>query len=107
GFDTVRWLIYIIYMEDYSHDIGADIMDATTIRIDRDTHRQIKDLAAERGCSILQVVRELVKRERQERMLQETNEAYAALREDEHAWAQEQQERAAWDATLGDGLDEQ
>lgn len=82
-------------------------MDATTIRVDRETHRQIKNLAEERGCSIHEVVRELVKREQQEQMLRETNEAYADLREDEDAWAAEQKERDLWDNTLADGLDEQ
>ena len=82
-------------------------MDATTIRVDRETHKQIKDIAEERGCSILEIVRELVKRERQEQMLQETNRVYAALREDEDAWEAEQKDRDLWDNTIADGLDEQ
>jgi AbrB family looped-hinge helix DNA binding protein len=39
------------------------------------------------------------------RWLEETNEAYAALRADSAVWQAEIAERAAWDATLLDGLD--
>jgi AbrB family looped-hinge helix DNA binding protein len=41
------------------------------------------------------------------RWLQETNAAYADLRADPAAWQAELAERAAWDATLMDGLDAQ
>jgi hypothetical protein len=33
------------------------------------------------------------------------NAGYAALRADPQAWAEEQEERKLWDATLMDGLD--
>jgi hypothetical protein len=39
------------------------------------------------------------------RMLEETNRAYAALRADPLAWAEECAERAIWDITLQDGLE--
>ena len=35
-----------------------------------------------------------------------TNQAYAALKADPKAWPQELQERADWEATLKDGLEE-
>ncbi len=41
-----------------------------------------------------------------EELLQKTNEAYAALREDEETWKEELRERALWESTLMDGLEE-
>lgn len=41
---------------------------------------------------------------RRRRFLEEVNAAYAALREDPEAWSEIEEERSAWDATLGDGL---
>lgn len=43
--------------------------------------------------------------ESRQRLLAETNEAYAALRADIKAWKEELQERALWDGTLADGLE--
>ena len=40
-----------------------------------------------------------------ERLLEETNRAYAALRSDPDAWKEERQERTLWDETLSDGLE--
>ena len=42
---------------------------------------------------------------RRQTLLEETNRAYAALRGDPKRWEEEQAERAAWDATLSDGLE--
>ena len=41
---------------------------------------------------------------RREGMLRRTNKAYARLRSDPGAWAEEMRERRDWEATLGDGL---
>jgi hypothetical protein len=42
---------------------------------------------------------------RRQRFLEALNEDFSALRKDPAAWASEQDERAAWDATLADGLE--
>jgi len=42
---------------------------------------------------------------RRQFFLKEVNKAYAALREDPKAWPAVEKERAAWDNTLGDGLE--
>lgn len=39
-----------------------------------------------------------------QRIMEGSNAAYNALRSDPQAWEELQQERTAWDATLGDGL---
>ena len=43
---------------------------------------------------------------RRQTLLEETNRAYATLRGDPEQWKEEKAERAAWDATLSDGLEE-
>ncbi|HET8579650.1 MAG TPA: hypothetical protein VFL31_01510 [Nitrospiraceae bacterium] len=43
--------------------------------------------------------------ESRQRLLAETNQAYAALRADSKAWKEEHQERTLWDGTLADGLE--
>jgi hypothetical protein len=39
------------------------------------------------------------------RMLEQANRAYAALRADPEAWAEELEERRAWEATLADDIE--
>jgi hypothetical protein len=39
-------------------------------------------------------------------LLEESNLAYAALRNDPDLWGEEQAERADWETTLADGLDD-
>jgi hypothetical protein len=43
---------------------------------------------------------------RRKLFLEEVNQAYAELREDQEAWEELESERAAWDSTLADGLPE-
>jgi hypothetical protein len=43
---------------------------------------------------------------KKDEFLDEVNAAYAALRKDSEAWKEEQVERALWDKTLGDGLND-
>ena len=45
--------------------------------------------------------------DRRERILEQGNRGYAALRADPEAWAELQAERDAWDYTLSDGLEEE
>ena len=44
--------------------------------------------------------------ERRKRFLRKANTSYARLRKDPKAWDEELAERALWDATLSDGLEE-
>jgi hypothetical protein len=53
-----------------------------------------------------EVLAEAVDRLWREDLLRRTNEAYAALREDPEAWEDLMRERAEWDSTLLDGLED-
>lgn len=78
---------------------------ATTVRIAPETHSKLKELAEHIGESMPTVLERAVEAYRRQQFLEEANRAYAALRTDPQAWAEELEERRAWDATLADGLD--
>ena len=42
---------------------------------------------------------------RRQKFLQDANRAFAALRKNKSAWADEVKERIAWDRTMSDGVD--
>ena len=80
-------------------------MTTTTVRIDRATAEVLRELATDSGRSIADVMAEAVEALRRQRLLDETNAAYAALRADSDRWNEELAERADWEATLGDNLE--
>lgn len=77
----------------------------TTIRISRRTRDILQALAKQYDSSMQAVLEEAVDLLEGQRLLEATNEAYAALRANPEAWQELQEERAEWDATLSDGLD--
>jgi hypothetical protein len=80
---------------------------STTVRIKLDTSKTLRELAAETGRSMTDVLADAVDAYARQVLLDRTNVAYAALRSDEGSWAEELEEREAWETTLGDGLDDE
>ena len=78
-------------------------MAATTVRLTEDTRDRLRELARATNESMQEVLAKAVEAYRRSWVLEQTNRAYAQLREDPAAWAEVQEERAAWDATLADG----
>jgi hypothetical protein len=76
------------------------------IRVPESTHDILRDLSIETGQSMQELLVEAVDAMRRRRMLEMTNAAYAALRDDPDAWREELAERREWDTTLVDGLEE-
>ena len=76
----------------------------TTIRVSRRTRDMLQTLAEQSGCSVQEVLEEAVELYWGRRLLETTNAAYAALRDDPVAWRELQKERAEWDVILNDGL---
>ena len=81
-------------------------MASTTVRISDQTHRILQELSASTGQSMQSILDTAIEAYRRELFLRDTNAAFAALRADPEAWREELAERAVWDATLGDGLEE-
>ncbi len=76
------------------------------LRINERTKQSLRILAEARGESMARVVEDLVDAARSEQFFAAADAAYRRLREDPGAWGAEADERAAWDATLDDGLED-
>lgn len=78
---------------------------STTIRISRDTHEMLKDLARQQDRSLHDVIETALQAYRQRVMMQEMNEDFTTLKKNKKAWESELKERRLWDNTLSDGQD--
>lgn len=81
-------------------------MPTTTVRITHETSRTLHELAATTGRSKQDVLADAVDAYSRRLLLDRTNAAFAALRADPREWRAELDERRAWEATLGDDLEE-
>lgn len=81
-------------------------MASSTVRIDSSTHKMLQSLSAQTGRKMQEILGEAVELYRRKLLLDKANAAFAALKADSQAWKEEQEERAAWDVTLLDGLKE-
>jgi len=68
--------------------------------------RTLEELAAEANESVDAILSKALAEYRRKRYYDKLNAQFAALRADPEAWREELEERAAWDATLGDGISE-
>ena len=81
-------------------------MAGVTVRVLPETRAQLRALAAQSGESMQTVLARALEAYRRQQFLEQANQAFARLRQDGESWAAEQAERAAWDATLGDDVEE-
>lgn len=81
-------------------------MPTTTVRIDEQTHEKLRTLSCEMSASMQYVLAEAIEAFRRERFLEEANREYARLRADPVVWQELLDERAEWDCTLTDGLED-
>jgi hypothetical protein len=75
-----------------------------TIRIRPETRLKLEGIAKAESTTMTKVLDKVVDAYRRQRMLEETNSAFADLKKDSKLWEQEQKERREWDAAMGDGL---
>jgi predicted transcriptional regulator len=80
-------------------------MASDTVRVKPETHAKLKALAEQTGRPMPEVLEQAVESLRRQRLLEATNRAYAALRDDSKAWKAELAERESWDVTLSDDLE--
>jgi predicted transcriptional regulator len=81
-------------------------MPSTSIRIDEQALAVLRELARRQGQPVRSVLKQAIDSYRREKFLEKANSAFAALRSNPEAWAEERQERDLWDQTAGDGLEE-
>ncbi len=77
-----------------------------TIRVTDETHEALRKLAQEMDEPMEDVLAKAVEAYRRARVLELTNQAYASLKADPQAWQELLDERAEWDVTLSDGLED-
>ena len=77
---------------------------STTIRIPSEMHEELRGFAEEGRSTLTAVLVEALELYRRERFVAKVNAGYSQLREETAAWKEHVVERAAWDATMPDGL---
>ncbi|MCX6046153.1 MAG: toxin-antitoxin system protein [Chloroflexi bacterium] len=82
-------------------------MPTTTIRVSTKTREAIHELAHIAGVSRQEIIDRALEVYRRQRILVETNAAYAILCANKEAWNGLEAERTLWDATLADGLEDE
>lgn len=80
-------------------------MESCTVAIGSTSYKTLQEMAARSGESIQEILDKAIEQYRRQKFLEEANNAYAALRNNSEAWANEIEEREAWDVTLNDGLE--
>jgi predicted transcriptional regulator len=76
-----------------------------TVRVSEKTHNRLRELAVQTGQPMQTILEQAVEDYRRRCFFDELSRAFAALRGDPQAWAQELEERSAWEVTIADGLD--
>lgn len=80
-------------------------MQTQTMTINENTHQLLLRLAELEKTSADVVLDRALETYQRELFWKQTNEAYAALKADPEAWAEENAERALWEQTLADGVE--
>ena len=79
----------------------------TTIRIKREHRDILKEIAENSETSMQEVLERAIEEYRKVQFFQQLNQAYERLQSDEEAWQEELDERALWNNTLQDDLQEE
>lgn len=80
-------------------------MSTTTMRVSLKTRNTIQELAEDTGMTMQDIIDRAVAAYQRQQLLEATNAAYAALKNEPEAWNELLEERAVWDVTLDDALD--
>ena len=74
-------------------------MPTTTIRLSTQTRDTLHQLAESSGITMQKVLEDALELYRRRHLLEQTNAAYAVLRDDPAVWQEIERERRIWDAT--------
>ena len=81
-------------------------MASPTVKIDAETYARLKSAAEETGKPMIEVLAEAVDAYARRCFLAGLSADFAALRAEPARWDEELAERAAWEATLANGLED-
>lgn len=76
------------------------------IRISDSAYETLDQLGQAKGLSKQIIIEKALKKMARESLLDAANKAYAELRADPKKWQEELEERAEWESTLSDGLED-
>ena len=79
-------------------------MATLTVRMNRDCHSKLQELAKQTHQPMVSVLEQAVEEYRRKQIFDKARAAYEHLRKNRKAWKEELKERALWEGTLGDGL---
>ncbi|MFA6201469.1 MAG: hypothetical protein WC679_13800 [Bacteroidales bacterium] len=79
--------------------------ESTTVRVNRQTYNEIKDLADKQNKNMQNIIDLAIKQYKKIQYFQELNLSFLRLKENKESWDEEKNERKMWDSTLADGLD--
>jgi len=79
---------------------------ATMVRIKAETHQRLQRIAKSSKRTLPDVLDEAVRQYEKQRFLADCDAAYLRLRKNAREWQEELEERALWENTLGDGLED-
>ena len=77
------------------------------VRISSNSYQILKTLSKTKGQSMQSMMDQAIEDLRRRKMLEATNAAFSALKADKLAWQEEIEERALWENTLSDGVEEE
>jgi len=80
-------------------------MASYNVRISANSYQILKTLSQDKGQSMQSVIDQAIEDLRRRKLLEETNQAFNALKTDKKAWKQEIAERELWENTLFDGVE--
>ena len=75
------------------------------IRISPRSKAALRTLAKQEGKPMQAILDAAIEHYQRDKFLDDVNAAFAHLKSDSKAWREEQTERALWDKTLGDGIE--
>ena len=78
---------------------------ASTVRVDDTLHARLREIAEEEHRPIGQVIEDAIQQYEREKFWQGVHEDFARLKDEPVAWREYQDELELWDATAGDGLE--
>ncbi len=77
-----------------------------TTRITEKTRNILRVLSNETGNSMQVIIEQAIERYRRHVFLEQSNQAFAALKANTEAWKEEQEKRVLWDNALNDGQED-
>lgn len=80
-------------------------MATTNVRISERAYLILKNIADKEAKPMPALLDEAIENLRRRRFLEEANQAFAALKANRKAWQEELNERAIWDRTNTDGVE--